>query len=187
MVASVTSRISRVAIDGEEAVMRVDYARVLPDVQTAMLGLEQVVHNSTLEPRIVELIKLRASQINGCARCVQIHTHAARTLGEDQERLDLVAVWPEAPVFTPAERAALRWCETLTLVAERGAPDDAYNELATHFEPEQVAALTLAVAAINTWNRLNIGFGIPAHGQPPQHSMTQVVPSAAGPNPGARP
>jgi AhpD family alkylhydroperoxidase len=167
--------------------MRVDYARVLPAAQTAMLGLEQVVHNSTLEPRIIEIIKLRASQINGCARCVQIHTRAARTFGEDQERLDLVAVWPETPVFTPAERAALRWCESLTLVAERGASDDAYNELATHFEPEQIAALTLAVAAINAWNRLNIGFGVPAHGPPPRHSTTEAVPSAAGPNPGARP
>jgi len=142
------------------------------------MGLERVVHDSTLDPQLIELVKLRASQVNGCARCVEMHTKDARAIGEDQERLDLVAVWPEAGCFSPAERAALGWCEALTDIAHRGAPDDAYTEVAAHFEPEQLVALTLAVAAINAWNRLNIGFGIPAGGyrsvrRPPAQTATR--------------
>lgn len=144
--------------------MRLDYAKVLPEALTAMLGLEQVVHDSDVEPRLLELVKLRASQINGCARCVEMHSKDARAIGEHQERLDLVAVWREASCYTPAERAALGWCESLTLLAARGAPDEAYAEVVAQFEPEQLVALTVAVAAINAWNRLNVGFGIPAGG-----------------------
>jgi AhpD family alkylhydroperoxidase len=158
--------------------MRLDYGEVLPEVRTAMMGLERVVHDSTLDPRLVELVKVRASQINRCARCVEMHTKDARVIGEDQERLDLVAVWPEAGCFSPAERAALRWCEALTDIAHGGAPDDAYAEVAAHFESEQLVALTLAVAAINAWNRLNIGFAMPAGGyvssrRPPAHAATR--------------
>jgi AhpD family alkylhydroperoxidase len=158
-------------------VTRVDYAKVLPEARTAMMGLERVVHDSTLDPRLVELVKVRASQINGCARCVEMHTKDARAIGEDQDRLDLVAVWSEAGCFNPAERAALGWCEALTDIAHRGAPDDAYTEVAAHFDPEQVVALTLAVAAINAWNRLNVAFAITAGGyisprRPPAHPAT---------------
>ena len=160
--------------------MRLDYSKVDPEVRTAMMGLERVVHDSTLDPRLVELVKVRASQINGCARCVEMHTKDARAIGEDPERLDLVAVWPEAGCFSPAERAALRWCESLTDIAHCGAPDDTYTEVAAHFEPDQLVALTLAVAAINAWNRLNIGFGIPAGGyvstrRPPAHTAARPV------------
>jgi AhpD family alkylhydroperoxidase len=144
--------------------MRMDYGEVLPEVRRAMLGLERVVHDSTLDPRLLELVKLRASQINGCARCVEMHTKDSRAFDENQERLDLVAVWREADCFSAAERAALGWCETLTLVAEHGAPEEVYAEVAVHFEEAELVALTLAVAAINSWNRLNIGFGIPAGG-----------------------
>jgi AhpD family alkylhydroperoxidase len=149
--------------------MRADYARVLPAAGSAMMGLERVVHDSTLDPRLIELVKLRASQINGCARCVEMHTKDARALGEGQERLDLVAVWRETGCFSPAERAALGWCEALTLVASRGAPEDVYREVAAHFEAEQLVALTLAVAAINAWNRLNIGFEMPTGGYVSPH------------------
>lgn len=142
--------------------MRLDYGKVLPEVRTAMMGLERVVHDSALDPRLVELVTLGASQINGCARCVEMNTKDARAVGEDQERLDLVAVWPEAACFGLTERAALRWCEALTHIAHGGAPDDAYAEVAAVFEPEQLVALTLAVAAINAWNRPNVGFAIPA-------------------------
>jgi AhpD family alkylhydroperoxidase len=160
--------------------MRVDYAKVLPEARAAMMGLERVVHDSTLDPRLVELVKVRASQINGCARCVEMHTKDARAIGEDQERLDLVAVWSEAGCFSPAERAALGWCEALTDIAHRGAPDDTYTEVAAHFDPEQVVALTLAVAAINAWNRLNVAFAINTGGyvsprRPSAHAASRPV------------
>ena len=144
--------------------MRLDYASVLPAALTAMRGLEKVVHDSGLDPRLLELVKIRASQINGCARCLEMHTKDARALGEDQDRLDLVVAWPEAGCFSEQERAALAWCEALTLIAQTGAPDDVYDGVAKHFEPEEIAVLTLAITAINAWNRLNVGLRIPAGG-----------------------
>lgn len=111
--------------------MRLDYASVVPAARTAMLGLEKVVHDSDLDPRLVELVKIRASQINGCARCLEMHTKDARALGEEQDRLDLVATWPEAGCV--------------------------YDDVANHFEPTEVAVLTLAITTINAWNRLNVG------------------------------
>jgi AhpD family alkylhydroperoxidase len=145
--------------------LRLDYRSVLPAAVTAMLGLEKVVHDSTLEPRLLELVKIRASQINGCARCLEMHTTEARRLGEDQARLDLVAAWSEAGCFDARESAALAWCEALTLVAATGAPDDVYGRVAEQFEPPEVAALTLAIVAINSWNRLNVGLRIPTGGR----------------------
>jgi AhpD family alkylhydroperoxidase len=144
--------------------MRIDYAKVLPAVRTAMLGLEQAVHDNESDPRLMELVKLRASQINGCARCVEMHTKDARALGEDQDRLDLVAVWTEAGCFNDAERAALAWCEALTLIAETHAPDDMYESLTHHFSPEEIVCLTLAIVAINGWNRLNVALRAPTGG-----------------------
>ena len=107
------------------------------------------------------MIKLRASQINGCAYCVDMHTKDADAMGEDAQRLHLVAVWREAPVFSPRERAALAWTEALTLLSETGAPDDVYEEVARQFGPEEQVALTLAIVAINGWNRLAVGFRQP--------------------------
>lgn len=144
--------------------MRLDYASVLPSAVTAMLGLEEVVHSSGLDPRLLELVKIRASQINGCARCLEMHNKDARAIGEDQGRLDLVATWAEAGCFSDAERAALAWCETLTLIADTGAPDDVYEAVTTEFEPAEIAALTLAITTINAWNRLNVGLRVPAGG-----------------------
>ncbi len=155
--------------------MRVDYGKVLPDARAAMLGLEQVVHQSALDPTVIELVKVRASEINGCARCVEMHTKDARAVGEDQERLDLVAVWREAGCFSPAERAALAWCETLTNLPDTGAPDDVYAEVAACFPPDQLVALTLAIAAINAWNRLNVAFQIPAGGYVSPHRPAPAV------------
>ncbi|MGE0308355.1 MAG: carboxymuconolactone decarboxylase family protein [Acidimicrobiia bacterium] len=117
--------------------MRLDYASVVPAARTAMLMLEKVVHDSDLNPRLVELVKIRASQINGCARCLEMHTKDARALGEEQDRLDLVATWPEAGCFSEQERAALAWCEALTLIAQTGAPDAVYDDVANHFEPRK--------------------------------------------------
>jgi AhpD family alkylhydroperoxidase len=141
--------------------MRLDYRKVLPETTQAMSGLETVVESSTLEPKLRELVKLRASQINGCAYCVDMHTKDARAIGEDEQRLHLIAVWREAPFFTPRERAALAWSESLTLLSETFAPDDVYEALTLEFDPAEQVALTLAIVAINGWNRLAVGFRQP--------------------------
>jgi AhpD family alkylhydroperoxidase len=142
--------------------MRLDYARLLPDAIVALRQLEEIVHDCDLDPRLLELVKLRASQINGCARCLEMHADAARALGEDQRRLDVVAAWRESSGFSPQERAALGWCEALTLVASSGAPDDVFAEVEAQFGPAEIAALTFAITNINVWNRLNVGFRVPA-------------------------
>jgi AhpD family alkylhydroperoxidase len=126
-----------------------------------MRGLEKVVESSMLEPLLLEIVKLRASQINGCAYCVDMHPTEARAIGEDEQRLYLVAVWREAPFFTPRERAALAWTEALTLLPETGAPDDVYEAMAREFDPAEQVALTLAIVAINAWNRISVGFRRP--------------------------
>ncbi|TAM56050.1 MAG: carboxymuconolactone decarboxylase family protein [Chloroflexota bacterium] len=138
--------------------MRLDHGKVLPQASQAMIQLEHVVDASPLEAKLRELVKLRASQINGCAYCVDMHTKDAVAIGEDEQRLHLVAVWREAPVFSPRERAALAWTEALTLLPETGAPDDVYAEVADNFTPAEQVALTLAIIAINGWNRLAVGF-----------------------------
>ena len=139
----------------------IDYAKVLPEALSAMLGLEAVVRASGLESQLLELVKLRASQINGCARCVEMHAKDARALGEDQARLDLVAVWEEAHCFTGRERAALRWCEALTRLADAGLAAEAQREVDDQFDEREIVELTLAVATINAWNRLNVGLHAP--------------------------
>lgn len=142
--------------------MRIDHGDVLPEATEAMSGLERVVRRSSLERKLLELVKIRASQINGCAYCLDMHTKDARAIGEDEQRLHLVVAWREAPGFSPRERAALAWCEALTLLPETGAPDEAYEEVNRHFTPEEQVVLTLAVVAINGWNRLAVGFRTPA-------------------------
>jgi AhpD family alkylhydroperoxidase len=129
-----------------------------------MSQLEAVVEASTLEPKLRELVKLRASQINGCAYCVDMHAKDAEAIGEESQRLHLVAVWREAPVFSARERAALAWTEAITLLAQDGAPDDAYEAMAGQFDPAEQVALTLAIIAINGWNRLSVGFRRPVGG-----------------------
>lgn len=141
--------------------MRLDYAHELPAAVRAMATLEEVVAQSTLEPRLRELVKLRASQLNGCAYCVDMHTKDARAIGESEQRLHLVAVWREAPCYTERERAALAWTEALTLLPETGAPDEVYAALERAFTPQERVALTLAIVAINGWNRFSVGFRRP--------------------------
>jgi AhpD family alkylhydroperoxidase len=141
--------------------MRIDYAHVMPEAPRAMMGLQRVVDSSGLDPKLLELVKVRASQINGCAHCLDMHTKDARALGETEQRLYLVAAWREAPVYTPRERAALAWCESLTLLPQTGAPDEVYEEVAREFSPEEIVALTLAIVAINGWNRLAVGMRSP--------------------------
>jgi AhpD family alkylhydroperoxidase len=139
--------------------MRIDYHHTFPAALQAMLGLEKAVHTSDLEPLLLELVKIRASQLNGCAHCLEMHTKDARLLGELDDRMHLVAAWGEAPCFTDRERAALAWCETLTLLPGSGAPDTDYEKVSKAFTEEEIVALTLAIVAINGWNRFAVGLG----------------------------
>ena len=141
--------------------MRLNYREVLPEAMKAMLTVEGTANTGLDDPPLLDLVKIRASQINGCAYCLALHVNEAREHGESNQRLDLVAVWREADCFAPPERAALAWCEALTLLPESGAPDAVYDDLSRHFTPRQIVALTLAIVAINGWNRLNVAFRTP--------------------------
>lgn len=138
---------------------RLDYANASPAAYQAMLGLERYVRACGLEHSLLELVKLRASQINGCAFCVDMHARDARAGGEAERRLHALPVWRETPFFTARERAALAWTEALTLVAQHPDLDAPYAGLAQHFSDKERVDLTLAIGAINTWNRIAIGFG----------------------------
>ena len=137
--------------------MRVDYGTAFPGGMKAMGAMEQAVRGSGLEPSLLELVRIRASQINGCGYCLAMHHRDARAAGEQQTRLDTVSAWRETPFFTAREEAALAWCEALTELSRAGAPADRYEALAKEFSPEEIAALTFAIVAINGWNRLAVG------------------------------
>jgi AhpD family alkylhydroperoxidase len=141
--------------------MRVDYRSVFPAAVTAMAGLEEAVHASSLDAELLELVKLRASQLNGCGYCVDMHTKDAKAIGVEDQRLHLAVVWKEAPVYSPRERAALAWCEALTILASSEVPDEVYEQVADQFSPEEIVALTLAIVAINGWNRFAVGLRSP--------------------------
>src|SRR6185437_16740588 len=130
-----------------------DYAKLAPKVIEAIYPVERYVRNSGLEPPLVELVKLRASRINGWAYCVDMHTKDARAHGETEQRLYAVAVWKEAPFFTERERAALAWTEAVTLLSRDHVPDDVYEDARREFDEKQLIDLTMAVIAINGWNR----------------------------------
>ncbi len=140
---------------------RSEYYKNAPKGIEAMRGLESYVRTCGLEHSLLELVKMRASQINGCAYCLDMHSKDARALGETEQRLYALAAWREAPFYNPRERAALAWCEALTLLPEKGAPDDVYAELESQFSTEEIAALTFAIVAINSWNRLAVGLRSP--------------------------
>jgi AhpD family alkylhydroperoxidase len=141
--------------------MRVVHREAMPEAVAAMLGLQKVVDDSGLEATLLELIKVRASQINGCAYCLDIHTKDALAIGEDPRRLNVLAAWRESPFYSQRERAALAWCESLTLLSSTGAPDAVYEELAAKFSPHDQVAVTAAIVAINGWNRFAVGFRSP--------------------------
>jgi AhpD family alkylhydroperoxidase len=140
---------------------RIDVARVGQDAYKAMLGLQAYVNASGLEQSLLELVKIRASQINACAFCLHMHTRDARKAGESQERLDVLAAWREAPLFTDRERAALAWTESVTRVADTHIPDDVYETARADFSEQELVDLTMAVVAINGWNRLLVAFRVP--------------------------
>ncbi len=137
---------------------RMSYGKVAPGVLAAMQGLESCLNKSGLEPKLRELVKVRASQINGCAYCLDMHTQDARTLGETEQRLYALTAWQETPFFTERERAALLWTEKVTLISVDHVPDEVYEQVRPHFTDEELVNLTLAIVAINGWNRLAISF-----------------------------
>jgi AhpD family alkylhydroperoxidase len=137
---------------------RIDYARVGQDAMRAMMGLESYVRQSGLEESLVELVKLRASYMNGCAYCIDMHTKDARAAGETEQRLYAVPVWRETPYFTPRERAALAWTEAVTAVGQTGVPDEVFEATRAHFTEEELVKLTMAIVTINGWNRLAVSF-----------------------------
>lgn len=135
-----------------------------------MYGLEMFVRTSSkLEHSLVELVKMRASQINGCAYCIDMHSKDARADGETEQRLYALSAWRETPFFTDRERAALAWTEAVTLLAQTHVPDSAYEEARQQFSEEELVNLTMAVVAINGWNRLAVAFrSVPGEYQPSQ-------------------
>jgi AhpD family alkylhydroperoxidase len=137
---------------------RLDYATASPEAFAAMRSLEQQVRQSGLDHRLLELVKTRVSQINGCAYCLDMHTKDARAAGETEQRLYGLNAWREAPFYTGKERAALAWTEAITRVAESHVPDETYALAREHFNEKELVDLTLAIVAINGWNRLAIGF-----------------------------
>ena len=152
---------------------RINYAKVAPDVVEAMQGLAECIYKggrkAGLERALLHLIELRASQINGCAWCIDMHTKDARAEGETEQRLYLVSAWREAPFFSERERAALAWTEAVTLVSQDHVPDDIYDYVRQHFTEQQLTYLTLAVVAINGWNRFNVSMRTIAGDYQPQH------------------
>ena len=150
---------------------RLEAQKASPAAYRAMLALETFVRKSSkIEPSLLELVKMRASQINGCAYCIDMHSKDARAEGESEQRLYALNAWRETPFFTDRERAALAWTEAVTLVAEGHVPDAVYEEAKGQFSDEELANLTLAVVAINGWNRLAISFrSVPGSYQQPAH------------------
>ena len=134
------------------------FQKTAPGAQAALLAIGKSTEESGLDKSIVELAKLRVSQINNCAFCLQIHLNVSRRLGVPQDKLDLVATWHEAGIFSEKECAALAWAETLTRLADRSVPDEAYDAARRHFSEDEVIALSVAIANINAWNRLGAAF-----------------------------
>lgn len=149
---------------------RMDYKTTAPEGIKAMWGLETYVRHCGLEHSLLELVKTRASQINGCAFCLDMHTKDARAQGETEQRLYTLSAWHETSFFTDRERAALAWAEAVTRIADTHAPDDVYELACKHFSEKELVDLTLAIVAINGWNRLAICFRTEAGTyQPPKH------------------
>ena len=139
---------------------RINYYTAAPQAMKAMMGLEKAAAQSVLPASLRELVRIRASQINGCAYCIDMHTADALKAGETPRRLMALSAWKETPFFDPRERAALLWAETLTLVADKHAPDDIYEEVAAQFNEQELSELTFVIAAINAWNRFGVGFAM---------------------------
>ncbi|MFO7177187.1 MAG: carboxymuconolactone decarboxylase family protein [Pseudomonadota bacterium] len=138
---------------------RLDYIRTSPDAFKALRNLEMTVRSSGIAPSLLHLVKLRASYLNGCAYCVDMHTKDARAAGESEQRLYGVAVWRETPYFTPRERAAFAWTDSLTRLGDHGVTDADFRAVREHFSEQEVIQLTFAIVMINGWNRLAVSLG----------------------------
>jgi AhpD family alkylhydroperoxidase len=137
---------------------RLEYSKTSAGAYQAMIGMEQFVRTCGLEHSLLELVKTRASQLNGCAYCIDMHTKDARAAGETEQRLYALSAWRETPFFTDRERAALEWTEALTLISQNGVPDALYDRVRESFSEEEIVKLSLAIVTINGWNRLAISF-----------------------------
>jgi AhpD family alkylhydroperoxidase len=137
---------------------RMNFYQAAPETIKALSAVEAQIVASGLEKSLIELVKTRASQINGCAFCINMHTQDARKLGETEQRLYMLSAWRESPLYTDRERAALAWTDAVTLIADTHAPDDLYEELRAHFSEAEMVNLTMLIGAINAWNRIAISF-----------------------------
>lgn len=153
---------------------RLDYRQAAPDAFRAQLALEGQVRRSGLDPALLALVKLRASYLNGCAFCVDMHARDARLAGETEQRVYAVPVWRETPFYSARERAALAWTDAVTRLGAGGVPDDAFEEAREHFDEAELVWLTLAVVAINGWNRLAIAFRVPPGSYVPGTALAAV-------------
>lgn len=137
---------------------RLKYGERFPEGIKGMLEIEKFIHKSSLDSKLLELVKMRASQMNGCAYCLDMHSKDARQIGETEQRLYLLNAWRESPFYSDKEKAALEWTEALTYIHQHTATDELYAQVKTHFSDEEMMALTMAIVAINGWNRIAIGF-----------------------------
>ena len=156
-----------------------DYSKVLPAGMKAINALEHYSTHSGLEPSLLDLIKLRASQINGCPYCIDMHTKDARSGGETEQRLYSLSVWRQTPYYTERERAALAFTEAVTLIADQHVPDDVYEQARQQFNDEELVKLMIGIVIINAWNRFAITFGDKPGSYRPDHFVTQPAPAAA--------
>jgi AhpD family alkylhydroperoxidase len=152
---------------------RIDYQNFAHEALHSLLAIERYLAGSGIDPKLLHLIKLRASQINGCAFCIDMHSKDARAAGETEQRLYELNAWRETPFYSEHERAALEWTEALTLISQTHAPDDVFERVSAHFSEKEIVDLTYAIANINTWNRLAIAVrAVPGTYQPAKKTAT---------------
>lgn len=163
-----TGTLAAIQRTGTGITQRIDYKTASPGAFQAMVGLEGHVRQCGLEHALLELVKTRVSQVNGCAYCLDMHTKDARAAGETEQRLYLLSAWRETTAYTPRERAALAWAEAVTLLAGQGVPDDVYEQARMQFDAKELVDLTLAIVAINSWNRLAVAFQVDVDSYQPQ-------------------
>jgi AhpD family alkylhydroperoxidase len=156
---------------------RIDYTKYAQDAQKALFALEKYIAACGLDHKLIHLLKLRASQINGCAYCVDMHSKDARALGETEQRLYELNAWRETPFYTDQERAALEWTESLTLVSQTHVPDEAFEQLKKHFSEKEIVDLSILIGLINMWNRLAISMRVVPGTYKAKHAATSTAAS----------
>jgi len=170
-----SENIARIAKTTQSA--RIDLTKVALEAYQAMAGLQKYVRQSGLEQPLLELVRMRSSQINGCAYCIDMHSKDARAAGETEQRLYSLDAWRETPFYTERERAALAWTEAVTLVSQGHVPDEVYELARKQFSEKEIVDLTLAIAEINAWNRIAISLrAVPGTYQPASHARAAAAP-----------